>query len=65
MPELATAARARLLAVTAAASTVLLVAVAVGYVLLGTGPTDTVATSARVGSVDPSAGTTGLPLRNP
>ncbi len=65
MPELATAARARLLAVTAAASTVLLVAVAVGYVLLGTGPTDTVATSAGVGSVDPSAGTTDLPLRIP
>jgi hypothetical protein len=64
MPELATAVRARLLAVTAAASTVLLVAVAVGYVLLGTGPTDTVATSAGVGA-DPSAGSTALPLRIP
>jgi hypothetical protein len=64
MPELATAVRARLLAVTAAASTVLLVAVAVGYVLLGTGPTDTVATSAGVGA-NPSAGSTALPLRIP
>jgi endonuclease/exonuclease/phosphatase family protein len=65
MPELATAARARLLAVTAAASTVLLVAVAVGWVLLGTGPTDAVATSGGVGAADPRAGSTDLPLRIP